>query len=422
MKAQYDVAVVGASIAGCSAATLLGRRGLSVALIERKTDPSAYKNICTHFIQPSAVPVIERLGVAEDIEAAGGVRGGIEMFTRWGWIRDTTEKDDGYPSRGYSIRRQTLDPMLRRLAADTTGVELMLGHSVRALSVDDGRITGIEVEDRNKEQREIKARLVVGADGRDSHLAKLANLPEKTKPHGRFAYFAHYRDLPLAAAGNSQMWMLEPDVAYAFPNDDGVTVLACMPAREKLSSFKEDIEGNFERFFAELPLAPPVASARRVSKVMGKIDMTNVSREPVGPGLALIGDAAIAADPLWGVGCGWAFQSADWLADCAADALLTGGDLDRALTRYRKKHHAALAGHHSLISDFSSGRAYNPIERLMFSAAARDPEMAHHFYLFGSRNIGVRQFLAPGPLARALWVNARRRRIPAPEREDRVAA
>lgn len=43
----------------------------------------------------------------------------MEVFTRWGWIRDVMESDDGYPSRGYNIRRQTFDPMVHRLAPDT---------------------------------------------------------------------------------------------------------------------------------------------------------------------------------------------------------------------------------------------------------------------------------------------------------------
>jgi flavin-dependent dehydrogenase len=210
--------------------------------------------------------------------------------------------------------------MLRRLAAGTPGVELMQGWSARALTSDGGRTTGVVVEDRGGERKEIGATLVVGADGRDSRIARLAGLREKAKPHGRFIYFAHYRDLPLATGGSSQMWMLEPDVAYAFPNDGGVTVLACMPAKEKLSAFKGDLEGNFEHFFEGLPLAPPVASASRVAKVMGKLEMPNVSRETVGPGVSLVGDAALATDPLWGVGCGWALQSAEWLYDCTAGA------------------------------------------------------------------------------------------------------
>ena len=76
MSADYDVAVVGASIAGCTAATLLGRGGARVAVVEQRSDPSAYKTICTHYIAPSATPTIERLGLAQRIEAVGAVRNG----------------------------------------------------------------------------------------------------------------------------------------------------------------------------------------------------------------------------------------------------------------------------------------------------------------------------------------------------------
>ena len=69
---QYDVVIVGASIAGCTAATLLARQGLNVALVERQADPDAYKKPCTHYIQASATPTIQRLGLDRLIEAAGG--------------------------------------------------------------------------------------------------------------------------------------------------------------------------------------------------------------------------------------------------------------------------------------------------------------------------------------------------------------
>ncbi len=64
---QYDVAIVGASIAGCTAAIFFARNGARVALIERDPDPAAYKKICTHLILPSATPTIERLGLADAI-------------------------------------------------------------------------------------------------------------------------------------------------------------------------------------------------------------------------------------------------------------------------------------------------------------------------------------------------------------------
>ena len=71
ITSEYDVAVVGASVAGCTTAALLGRAGAKVALLEQRPDPRAYKTVCTHFIQASATPTLERLGLTERIEAAG---------------------------------------------------------------------------------------------------------------------------------------------------------------------------------------------------------------------------------------------------------------------------------------------------------------------------------------------------------------
>src|SRR5690242_11600678 len=66
---KYDAAIVGASIAGCTAATFLARRGARVALVERRPDPEAWKPMCTHFLQASSTPTLKRLGLVEQIEA-----------------------------------------------------------------------------------------------------------------------------------------------------------------------------------------------------------------------------------------------------------------------------------------------------------------------------------------------------------------
>jgi flavin-dependent dehydrogenase len=406
---DYDVVIAGASVAGCTAATLYGRAGKRVAVVDRHADPQFYKRICTHYIQPSATPTIRRLGLDREIEAAGGIRNGIELWTRWGWIRDTINNAQGRPAYGYNIRREVLDPMMREMAARTPGVDLVLGETVEALLRADGRFAGVVTRGKGGGTRAITARLVVGADGRTSRVAELAGVRAAVKPNNRFAYFAYYRNLPLASGTDSQMWLREPDAAYAFPNDDGLTLALVAPVKEKLAAFKADIEGNFLRFFDGLPRAPRLREAERVSPMLGMLDMPNVSREPVQPGLALIGDAALASDPVWGIGCGWAFQSAEWLVDATAVELASPDTLDEALARYRRRHRSRLAGHHFLIADFSSGRPFNPIERLFMSAAVKDPVTARHFAAFGGRSIGVREFLSPGAVGRAALVNLRAR-------------
>src|SRR3954454_11534256 len=82
----YDAVIVGGSLAGCAAAIQLGRAGLRVALVEKQPDPQAYKRMCSHFIQASGVPAIERLGLLEAIMAAGGQRPRGRVSDRGGWV------------------------------------------------------------------------------------------------------------------------------------------------------------------------------------------------------------------------------------------------------------------------------------------------------------------------------------------------
>jgi flavin-dependent dehydrogenase len=331
----------------------------------------------------------------------------VEIYTRWGTIVAPSEQTIRRPAYGYNIRRSILDPLLRQAAAQTAGVEFLQGFSARELLVDQGRICGLSAHGEGAAELKISAGLVVGADGRNSRVAELAGLPAKESPNGRIAYFAHYRNLPLASGTRSQLWFLEPDIAYTFPNDDGVTLVTAMPARAKLGEWRADPEAAMKRLFESLPHAPSLAQAERVSPYMGVVEYPNRQRSVSKPGLALIGDAALSSDPLWGVGCGWALQSAEWLADAVDRTWTRPADLDRSLLAYAKRHRLELAGHQFLINDFSTGRPFNFLERLTFSAAAHDPVCADTFAAFGSRCIGVGRFLRPDALLRAMWVNAR---------------
>jgi 2-polyprenyl-6-methoxyphenol hydroxylase-like FAD-dependent oxidoreductase len=328
---RYDVIVVGASIAGCTAATFLARDGLKVALIEAHRDENMYKRLCTHFIQSSATPTIERLGVDKELDAAGAVRAHGDLWTSYGWAREP-EQLPGCPPHGYGVRRVTLDPILRRMAAAEPNVDLMLGAKVVDLVLDaDGRIGGVDVRTSDGRQ-EIRGRLVVGADGRSSKVAELANLPAKEVPNNRFGYFAHYRNVGLKDWSRSKLWMLENgDIVYVFPNDDGVALLATMPSKARLDDFRDDKEKALLAQYDGLSEAPDLSKAERVSDVIGQVDYPSIIRPTItAPGVALIGDAAMVADPLFGLGCGWAFQSAEGLAQEVSPVLRAGGDVDRA--------------------------------------------------------------------------------------------
>jgi 2-polyprenyl-6-methoxyphenol hydroxylase-like FAD-dependent oxidoreductase len=248
---------------------------------------------------------------------------------------------------------------------------------------------------------------VVGADGRESRVAKLAGVRRKTFAHGRFAYGGYFEGPPPVGAPDASLWFLDPDMAAAFPTDAGLTFYACMPTKDRLGEFRGDPAKALVAFVSRVPDAPPILASRLIGQVQGKLDMTNVAHAPTAPGLALVGDAALAIDPLWGVGCGWALQSSEWLADGVAPALLGREPLRRGLARYRRRHARALRGHAMMIYDYASGRKFSPAERLLFSGAARDERLSGVMEAFGTRNIGPLQMMASA-LPRALMVRAGR--------------
>jgi 2-polyprenyl-6-methoxyphenol hydroxylase-like FAD-dependent oxidoreductase len=400
----YDAVIVGASLAGCATAIALGRAGVRVALVEKRPDPAAFKRTCSHFIQASAVPALGRLDLLEPIMEAGGLRTAMRAWTPWGWI----QAPRGHRREAVNLRREVLDPMVREIAAATPGVELMLGRGAQRLTREAGAVSGVVVTDRDGNETTLRAALTVGADGRDSLIAELAAVKAKTSPHGRFAYGAYFEGPPAAPDGASSIWMLDPHWAAAFPTDSDLTFYAAMPTKALLPEFRRDPEAALVAFVGDVPEAPPIRVSRRVGPVLGKIEMPNEVRVPTAPGLALAGDAALAVDPLFGVGCGWAFQSAEWLAGSVAPALRGEGELATGLKRYRRLHRRGLRGHAAMINDYASGRKMNPGERLIFSAAARDPRLATAFEAFGTRSIGPARFFVSA-IPRSIVVNARAR-------------
>lgn len=142
--------------------------------------------------------------------------------------------------------------------------------------------------------------------------------------------------------------------------------------------------------------------------------MTNIRRPVAAPGVALTGDAAMSADPVWGWRCGWALKSSTLLAEATIPALRTGTGIEPALRRYRTRHFRELAPSFYLAASYSTGRRFTPFERIVFAAAARDDAIARAVHAYVTTSSGRAPLLAPRSALRCLRAYASSRGAAAP--------
>jgi flavin-dependent dehydrogenase len=296
MAERFDVVIVGARCAGSPLATLLARQGLSVAVVERATFPR--DTLSTHVFQAQALAFLQRLGVAEKIRATGA-----PFVSRVDVRQEDFEYLAAIPQQPgdiggiASVRRLLLDPILADAAAEA-GADLRMGTKVTGIVEDRGRVAGVRIACNGSEST-IHARMVVGADGRNSTLASLVGARKyNLTPNERFAYWAFFE-------GGEP----DPDPAFVFhrwdnrvvigtPADSGLYQVILVADLADLPRFRQDLEGSFmEHARSCRPVAQALSGARRVGKFFGMLRWEGFFREPSGRGWVLAGDAGHFKDP-----------------------------------------------------------------------------------------------------------------------------
>ncbi|HEX6790577.1 MAG TPA: FAD-dependent monooxygenase, partial [Candidatus Krumholzibacteria bacterium] len=164
----YDVIVVGARCAGSPTAMLLARKGLRVLVVDRATFPS--DTISTHLIHAPGVAALERWGLLEKVIATNCPP--IHTYViDFGPFAITGNAGTKETPNSYAPRRTVLDPILLQDAA-AAGAEVREAFTVDEVLLEADGTAGIRGHDRNGKSVTERARVVVGADGRHSMVAK----------------------------------------------------------------------------------------------------------------------------------------------------------------------------------------------------------------------------------------------------------
>jgi menaquinone-9 beta-reductase len=315
VRESFDVIVVGARCAGAPLATMLARAGLQVCVIDRDRFPS--DTLSTHGIQPTGVRVLERLGLLDSlIELAPPMVRGRMVFGELNVAIDDIVGITGAPV--LSVRRITLDEILIRTAAEA-GAEVRTGTAVTGLVTEGGRVAGVATA-----AGELRAPLVVGADGTRSTIAKLVGAGEyHPTANGRVFMWAYYEGDPT----NGEMWIGKVgDHAYlVMPTDAGLCLVAACPSIDRRDEVRADRAAVYEDGVRAWPeLRDHVAGLTRVGAIHTMANMHGFFRESAGPGWVLVGDAGHFKDPTPGQGIADALRQVEKLAGAVECGL--GGD------------------------------------------------------------------------------------------------
>jgi flavin-dependent dehydrogenase len=398
MTQDYDAIIIGARCAGSPTAMLLAQHGHRVLVVDRAAFPS--DTVSTHVIHAPGIAALRRWGLLDQVlqtrcPSIDTYSFDFGPFT----IAGTPRPVDG-SSAAFAPRRTVLDKILVD-AASAAGAEVRERFTVENLVFDDdGSVTGIRGHSQGGQSVVEKARVVIGADGRNSQVAKAVR-PEQynEKPMLLWGYYTYWSDLPVGGFET----IVRPNRGWAAaPTNDGLTMLVVGWPAAEASAYKSNVEANY---LSTLDLAPEFAErvrgATRQDRFTGG-GVPNFFRTPFGPGWALVGDAGYTRDPITAQGITDAFRDAELCAEALHQSLTGVAVFSDAMARYQRLRDQQVMPIFEFTTQLATLEPPPPELQRVLGAVYGNPSAMDDFASLTAGTVSPSTFFEPGNIGRIM--------------------
>lgn len=396
---MYDAIVVGARCAGSSTAVLLARKGYKVLLIDRSGFPSDLP-FSTHYVHQSGIARLKRWGLLDKV-----VRSGCPPITTFHFdfrafaLTGSPPPADGV-REAYAPRRKVLDSILVEAAA-AAGAELRTEFSADDLIFEKDAVCG--VRGRTKEGSAVveKARIVIGADGMHSTVAKRVRAAEyNVKAPLQGPYFSYWSGVQMKGF---EFYPGAYRGAFGWMTNDSLALIGVGFAAKDHPAVRADIEGSYLRAIAEdaPDLAERIHNGRREERFVGGV-VPNYFRKAFGPGWALVGDAGYLKDPCTAEGITDAFHSAEMLAEAIDSGFSGRQTLDDALSQYEQERNNAAFPLYDFTCQLATLAPPPPEMQRLLAALKGNQEQTDRFFGVLAQTVSIPEFFGPENMQRIL--------------------
>jgi flavin-dependent dehydrogenase len=335
---KCDVLVIGGGPAGATTAAMLAQRGFRVVVLEKSRHPRFHIG---ESLLPANLPLLEQLGVADEVRKIGMEKWAAEFVSPWDGRRQEFEFAGSWDKSmpfAYQVRRSEFDAILSRRSAQL-GAEVIEGCRVREVEFDaDGAARRVHATHEDGRTDCWEADYVVDASGRDTFLGNRLKAKQRNPRHNSAAMYAHFAGARRHAGrreGNITIFWFDHGWFWFIPLADGATSIGAVVWPQYMKTREVPVR---EFFLATIALCPPLAALLEDATLISEVEATGnysyACDRTHGANYLLVGDAYAFIDPVFSSGVMLAMKSGMAAADAIETCRREPARAARALKRF----------------------------------------------------------------------------------------